>query len=103
VLGTIMSNVYQHSIAPSLADLPNGARETAAGSAEATRRTAVALGRPELVHAANDAFIHSMHIAAVTAAGCALVGAIVIILAFRARRSTAVDEAATLEPAGIDG
>ncbi|WP_198676405.1 MFS transporter [Kribbella monticola] len=103
VLGTILSNVYQHSIAPSLADLPAGVRENAAGSAEATRRTAVALGRPELVHAANDAFIHSMHVAAATAAICAFVGAIVIIVAFRARRSTAVGEPTTLEPAAVEG
>lgn len=89
VLGTIVSNVYQHSIASSLAGLPDGAREAAEGSAEATRRTAAAVGRPELVGQANDAFVHSMHIAAITAAGFALFGAIAVILAFRAKTTPA--------------
>jgi hypothetical protein len=41
------------------------------------------LGRPELVKAANDAFIHAMHTAALVGAGIVLVGAIVLVLAFR--------------------
>ncbi len=83
LLGTIVSTVYQHSIAPSLAGLPAGVQDAASDSAEATRRTAAVVGRPELVDAANDSFVHSMHIAATTAAGCALLGAVVVILAFR--------------------
>jgi hypothetical protein len=83
VLGTIVSNVYQHSIASSLTGLPDAARDAASTSAEATRRTAAAVGRPELVGQANDAFIHSMHIAAISAAGFALCGALAVILAFR--------------------
>jgi EmrB/QacA subfamily drug resistance transporter len=101
VLGTIVSNVYQHSIASSLTGLPEGVRDSAATSAEATRRTAAALGRPELVGQANDSFIHSMHIAATTAAGFALFGAIVVILAFRAKtaqpQAPSAPEAAAVE------
>lgn len=85
VLGTIVSNVYQDSIASSLTGLPESARDAASGSAEATRRTAAALGRPDLVQAANDSFLHSMHVAAATAAVIALVGAVVLILAFRTK------------------
>lgn len=96
VLGTIVSNVYQNSIAPSLAGLPEGARDAAAGSAEATRRTAAAVARPELVDAANDSFIHAMHVAATVAAGFALFGAIVVILAFRAKPAAA--EAPAVQP-----
>jgi EmrB/QacA subfamily drug resistance transporter len=89
VLGTIVSNVYQHSIASSLAGLPAAARDAASGSAEATRRTAGAVGRPELVGQANDAFVHSMHVAASVAAAFALLGAIAVILAFRAKATPA--------------
>ena len=86
LLGTILSNVYQHKIASSLDDLPAAVRETAAGSAEATRRTAAAIGRPDLVQSANDAFIQSMHIAATVAAACALLGAVALAWAFRTNR-----------------
>lgn len=89
VLGTIVSNVYQSSIASSLTGLPAAARDAASGSAEATRRTAVAIGRPELVGQANDAFVHSMHIAATVAAAFALVGALAVILAFRTKATPA--------------
>ncbi|WP_051084828.1 hypothetical protein [Kribbella catacumbae] len=91
VLGTIVSNVYQRSIGPSLAGLPAEVRDAASGSAEATRRTAAAVGQPALVDAANDSFIHSMHVAASTAAGLALIGAIVLILGFRAKETPAVE------------
>jgi hypothetical protein len=79
ILGTIVSSTYQHRIAPSLAGLP----DAAGTSAEATRHVAGTLGRPELVTAANDAFIHAMHVAALVGAGIVLVGAIVLVLAFR--------------------
>ncbi|TDW60889.1 MFS transporter [Kribbella pratensis] len=79
ILGTIVSSTYQHRIAPSLVGLP----DAAGTSAEATRHVAGTLGRPELVKAANDAFIHAMHVAALVGAGIVLVGAIVLVLAFR--------------------
>jgi EmrB/QacA subfamily drug resistance transporter len=89
VLGTVLASAYQRAISPALAGLPAGARDSAAGSAEATRRVAAALGRPDLAGAANDAFLHAMHIAAGVAAACALIGAIVVIEAFRARHADA--------------
>ncbi|WP_329004213.1 MFS transporter [Kribbella sp. NBC_00709] len=79
ILGTIVSSTYQHRIAPSLVGLP----DAAGTSAEATRHAAATLGRPELVKAANDAFIHAMHTAALVGAAIVLVGAIVLVLAFR--------------------
>jgi EmrB/QacA subfamily drug resistance transporter len=88
VLGTVLANAYQRAISPSLGGLPAGVRDTAGQSAEATRRVAAAAGRPDLADAANHAFIHAMHIAAGTAGACTLIGAILVIEAFRARHDT---------------
>ncbi|MEU4190349.1 MFS transporter [Kribbella sp. NPDC026611] len=88
VLGTIVSSTYQHAIAPSLGGLP----DAAGTSAEATRHVAGTLHRPELVQAANDAFIHAMHVAAGVAGGIVLVGAIVLLLAFRETRRVPEDQ-----------
>jgi hypothetical protein len=94
ILGTIVSSTYQHRIAPSLVGLP----DEAGTSAEATRHVAATLGRPELVKAANDAFIHAMHTAALVGAGIVLVGAIVLMLAFRqTSRPAKVQEEAPTE------
>nr|WP_238352566.1 MFS transporter [Kribbella solani] len=79
VLGTVVSSTYQDRIAPSLAGLP----PAAGTSAETTRHAAIALGRPDLIQHANDAFIHAMHVAAAVAGAIVLTGAIVLILAFR--------------------
>jgi EmrB/QacA subfamily drug resistance transporter len=88
VLGTVVSSTYQHSIAPSLNGLPAGAGE----SAEVTRHVAGALGRPELAQAADDAFIHAMHVAAGVAGGIVLAGAIALLLAFRETRRVAAED-----------
>jgi EmrB/QacA subfamily drug resistance transporter len=104
ILGTIVSSTYQHRIEPTLAGLPNA--QAAGTSAEATRHVAGTLNRPDLVQAANDAFIHAMHVAAVVGAAIVLVGAIVLILAFRGGHRTATPsqspdpQADRLEPAG---
>jgi EmrB/QacA subfamily drug resistance transporter len=88
VLGTIVSSTYQHRIAPSLAGLPDNVREAAGTSAEATRHAAGTIGRPDLVHVANNTFIHAMHTAAAVASGIVFVGAVVLTLAFRVARRT---------------
>lgn len=96
VLGTIVSSTYQHRIAPSLTALPDGVRDAAGTSAEATRHAAGSLGRPELVQVANDTFVHSMHVAAIVASGIVLAAAVVLTLAFRAARRTAAEEVPTV-------
>ncbi|MEV5960276.1 MFS transporter [Kribbella sp. NPDC051952] len=96
ILGTIVSSTYQHRIEPTLAGLPNA--QAAGTSAEATRHVAGTLNRPNLVQAANDAFIHAMHVAALVGAAIVLVGAIVLILAFRGshRIATVQEKAPTM-------
>ncbi|GAA1553979.1 MFS transporter [Kribbella sancticallisti] len=103
LLGTVLANAYQHKITPALDDLPAGVREAASGSAEATRRTAAALGRPDLVQSANDAFIQSMHIAAGVAAVCALLGAVVLAGAFRTSRAETEAAADQFQGLGAGG
>jgi hypothetical protein len=83
VLGTVLANAYQRGIAASLTGLPADAADAARPSAEATRRVAAVLGRPELVDAANRAFIHAMHVTAVAAGLVVLVGALVLLTFFR--------------------
>jgi EmrB/QacA subfamily drug resistance transporter len=83
VLGTVLANAYQRGIAASLTGLPPGAEDTARPSAEATRRVAETLARPDLTDAANDAFIHAMHVTATWAGAVVLAGAIVLLAAFR--------------------
>ncbi|GIH15569.1 MFS transporter [Rugosimonospora africana] len=93
VLGTVLANAYQRAIAPSLSGLPPATRAAAGQSAEATRRVASAVGRPDLVGTANHAFIHAMHITAGCAAACTLIGAAILIAAFANRRPAAGDVA----------
>jgi EmrB/QacA subfamily drug resistance transporter len=89
-LGTILTSVYRHGIAPTLAGVPESARTAAAGSAEATRHVAAQLGRPDLAESANRVFIHAMHVTASWGAVITLAGAAAVLLAFRTPREPAV-------------
>jgi EmrB/QacA subfamily drug resistance transporter len=78
VLGTVLTLAYRTSVAPAVAGLPGPAAEQARGSAEGARAAAAALNRPELVAAADAAYVHAMHVTAgwatvVSLAGCAAV------------------------------
>jgi EmrB/QacA subfamily drug resistance transporter len=85
--GTIMSIVYQRAIEPSLTDLPEPVRDRARISAEQARHVATAIHRPALAHAADDAFLHAMHVGAVWIMLAGLLGAAVLVLALRAAGS----------------
>ncbi|WP_432831400.1 MFS transporter [Dactylosporangium sp. CA-092794] len=89
LLGTILTSTYRDRIAPALNALPPAARDAASPSAEHTRAVADALHRPDLADAANNAFITAMHTTAASAAVAAFLGGVLLVLAFRARRSTA--------------
>ncbi|MFF8643104.1 MFS transporter [Streptomyces sp. NPDC015345] len=81
--GTIMSIVYRRAIDPSLSEVPGPVRDRARVSAEQARHVATATDRPTLVHAADDAFVHAMHVGAVWVMLVALVGAAVLVTALR--------------------
>ncbi|HEX5199673.1 MFS transporter [Paractinoplanes rhizophilus] len=85
LLGTILTTAYRDRIAPSLTALPPGARDAAAASAEHTRAVADALQRPGLADAANSSFIGAMHVTAASAALALLLGAALLLVAFRRR------------------
>ncbi len=78
--GTIMSIVYRRAIEPSLAGAPGPVQDRARVSAEQARRVATAVHRPTLARAADDAFIHAMHVGAGWIAVIALLGAAVLLM-----------------------
>jgi len=81
--GTIMSIVYRRTIEPSLNDVPGPVRDRARVSAKQARHVATAIHRPALMRAADDAFIHAMHVGAVWIMLVGLLGAAVLVLALR--------------------
>ncbi|MEU6821321.1 MFS transporter [Streptomyces atriruber] len=82
VLGSVLSTAYRNGVEDELAVLPEGVRHTAGESIEATLGVAAKLGpRGEpLVSAANDSFLHAMHVTALCGAGVAVLGALVVFL-----------------------
>ncbi|GLY70397.1 MFS transporter [Amycolatopsis taiwanensis] len=81
--GTIMSIVYRRAIEPSLGAAPGPEQDRARVSAEQARHVATASHRPALAHAADDAFVHAMHVGAVWIMLIALFGAVVLLIALR--------------------
>ncbi|MTL13589.1 MFS transporter [Nocardia seriolae] len=81
--GTIMSITYRNSMQDKLTTLPDAAREPALVSAEQARHVAAAIGRPDLTHAADHAFIHAMHVGSVWTMAFALAGALVLAVTLR--------------------
>lgn len=77
--GTIMSIVYRRTIEPSLMGAPVPVQDQARVSAEQARHIATAVDQPALARAADDAFIHAMHVGAGWIAVVALLGAVVLL------------------------
>ncbi|MFE5941683.1 MFS transporter [Streptomyces sp. NPDC056480] len=92
--GTIMSITYRRAIEPSLEGAPGQVQEQARVSAEQARHVATAIDRPTLAQAADDAFIHAMHVGAGWIAVVVLLGAAVLLIALPAgeRKKTSVPE-----------
>ncbi|MGW7084467.1 MFS transporter [Streptomyces sp. NPDC054871] len=78
--GTIMSITYRRAIEPSLEGAPGPVRNQARVSAEQARHVATTIHRPTLAQAADDAFVHAMHVGAVWIAAIALLGAVVLLI-----------------------
>ncbi|MFF2196742.1 MFS transporter [Streptomyces sp. NPDC058157] len=78
--GTILSIVYRRAIEPALEGVPGPVREQARASAEQARHVATAAGRPALARAADDAFVHALHVGAGWIAAVALLGAAVLLI-----------------------
>lgn len=78
--GTILSIMYQRSIEPSLEGAPGPVQDQARVSAEQARHVATAIHRPTLAQAADNAFIHAMHVGAGWIAVIALLAAAVLLI-----------------------
>ncbi|WP_379614626.1 MFS transporter [Pseudonocardia sp. GCM10023141] len=78
--GSIMSIGYRRAIEPSLAGVPGPVQDQARVSAEQARHVATAIHRPDLAQAADNAFIHAMHVGAGWIAVIALLGAAVLLI-----------------------
>ncbi|MEN3269274.1 MFS transporter [Pseudonocardia sp.] len=85
--GAIMSITYRREIEASLHEMPGPVQEQARVSAEQARHAATAIHQPALAHAADDAFIHAMHVSAVWTMLIALFGAAVLVIALRPTRN----------------
>ncbi|MET7512769.1 MFS transporter [Streptomyces sp. NPDC005480] len=102
VLGSVLSTAYRSGIEDKLVLLPAGLRHTAGESIEATLGVAAKLGPrgDALVGAANDSFLHAMHVTAVCGAGIALVSAVVTVLFLPGRPPRTTAEESTEETVG---
>ncbi|GAB3961478.1 MFS transporter [Actinoallomurus acanthiterrae] len=87
VLGSVLAAGYRRAIGPTVDGLPRRLRERALDSAEETRALARSLHRPELVAAADHAYLHAMRVTAVWTALLSLAGAVLVVGFFRPRRS----------------
>ncbi|MFE0026417.1 MFS transporter [Amycolatopsis sp. NPDC059021] len=81
--GTIMSIAYRSAIEPSLSTVPPSLQDSVRVSAEQARHVAATLGRPALTQAADQAFIHSMHVGGIWIMAITLVATVVLVFALR--------------------
>ncbi|MDT3396388.1 MFS transporter [Streptomyces sp. B1866] len=88
VLGSVLATAYRRAVRPALDGLPPASRSRALDSAEATRALARKLDRPDLLAAANRAYLHAMYVTAVWTALLSLIGAVLVIGYFRPREPT---------------
>ncbi|QIS11194.1 MFS transporter [Nocardia arthritidis] len=96
--GTIMAIVYRHAIEAALPDLPAPVQDRARTSAEQARHAATALNRPALADAADNAFIHAMHVCSAWTMLIALSAAVILAITLRPNRKPEPVELDTLEP-----
>lgn len=95
--GTIMSIGYRRAMEPSVIDVPDPLRDQLLVSAEQARHVAYAVQRNDLAAAADQAFIHAMHIGAIWTMLIALAGAAVLAITLRPN-PTATAHPAEQEP-----
>ncbi|MEU9504519.1 MFS transporter [Streptomyces sp. NPDC048196] len=98
VLGSLLSTSYRDRIQGVLDAVPglsDGARHAAGESIEATLGLAERMGAPgrPLVTAANDAFVHAMHVTALGSATVSAVGALVVLAFLPGRKGPAPQSA----------
>jgi Na+/melibiose symporter-like transporter len=99
VLGSLLAALYQHRVRGALGALPPARRRAASHSVEAAHAVSGTGARAEaLVRAADDAFVHAMHVTSVVAAGVAVLGALVAMATMPGRPRPAAEPEAAPEP-----
>ena len=91
VLGSVLAQAYRAQLAPHLGVLPAGARNSAFASIAATQAAAQQLGPAgrSLLTAANQSFVHAMHLTSVISFIIAVLGAVVLAIWMPGRRPRA--------------
>ena len=105
VLGAMLSTTYRSGIQDKLAALPAQYRTPAGESIEGTLGVVEKIGprAAALVGPAKDAFIHAMHVTALTAGGVAAIGAVVAFSFLPGRPPAAAEAGAGQAGAGEAG
>ncbi|NGN64064.1 DHA2 family efflux MFS transporter permease subunit [Streptomyces sp. A7024] len=87
VLGSLLSAAYRRGVEGQFDALPAETRHSAGESIQATLSAAARLGDEgrAMVGPANDAFIHAMHLAAITAAAASVFGAVIVLVTMAGR------------------
>ena len=97
ILGSLLASQYRGDMDEAVAGLPHRAADLAGDSLGGGLAVAHKLGSPELVDAAHTAFVNGMHVAALAAAGVALLGAVVAAVVIPGRERESAPAAARLE------
>ena len=97
VLGSILAQAYRAQLAPHLSVLPPAARNSATASIAATQAAAQHLGPAgrSLLAAADQSFVHAMHLTSVISFSIAVLGAVVLAIWMPGRRPAITSNAAT--------
>jgi MFS transporter, DHA2 family, multidrug resistance protein len=101
VLGSVLAQAYRAQLTPHLGALPPAARNSAFASIAATQAAAQHLGPAGsgLLAAANQSFVHAMHLTTVISFFIAVLGAVVLAI-WMPGRSPAMPPALPADAAG---
>jgi EmrB/QacA subfamily drug resistance transporter len=98
VLGSLLSSGYRADMDGALTAVPAGAADVARDSLGGALAVAERMNSPQLADVAREAFVSGMHVAALVAAGVALLGAVVALVVLPGREHRpAVSRDAELE------
>jgi EmrB/QacA subfamily drug resistance transporter len=95
VLGTVLTVAYRTGIGPALASLPADRRAAAAASPADTRQVAGLAGRPDLLPAVDQAYLHAMYVTSAFAAVVTALGVLAVVVSFRRRAAPSTGAAST--------
>jgi EmrB/QacA subfamily drug resistance transporter len=98
VLGSLLASQYRGDMDEAVSGLPHNVAEAASDNLGGGLAVAHRLADPGLADAAQNAFMSGMHVAAIAAAGVALVGSLIALLVIPAHERPRALAQATSEP-----